>query len=154
MQPDELAAELFERKQAEEKYRTLFESIDEGFCTIEVLFDGNDKPVDYRFLEISPSFEKHNGRVYRLEPKLALHLRERSAQLLGLPRDQLIGQSVWDLFPEAVGSETYRKCQQAMTERVPSTSRRSSPTRGTRTTSIPRRRAYRSTGAISRTRLA
>jgi PAS domain S-box-containing protein len=57
-----------QRKQAEqhllkseEKYRTLFDSIDEGFCTIEVLFDGNDKPVDYRFLEINPSFEKQTG---------------------------------------------------------------------------------------------
>ena len=46
---------------SEEKYRTLFDSIDEGFCTIEVLFDGNDKPVDYRFLEINPSFEKQTG---------------------------------------------------------------------------------------------
>ncbi|MEY2458128.1 MAG: hypothetical protein QOK06_3303, partial [Acidimicrobiaceae bacterium] len=57
-----------QRKQAEqrllkseEKYRTLFDSIDEGFCTIEVLFDGKDKPVDYRFLEINPSFEKQTG---------------------------------------------------------------------------------------------
>jgi PAS domain S-box-containing protein len=46
---------------SEEKYRTLFESIDEGFCTIEVLFDEKDKPVDYRFLEINPSFEKQTG---------------------------------------------------------------------------------------------
>ena len=46
---------------SEEKYRTLFESIDEGFCTIEVLFDEKDEPVDYRFLEINPSFEKQTG---------------------------------------------------------------------------------------------
>jgi PAS domain S-box-containing protein len=39
----------------------LFESIDEGFCTIEVLFDENEKPVDYRFLQISPSFERQTG---------------------------------------------------------------------------------------------
>jgi PAS domain S-box-containing protein len=48
-------------RKSEEKYRTLFDSIDEGFCTIEVLFDGNDKPVDYRFLEVNPSFEKQTG---------------------------------------------------------------------------------------------
>src|SRR5258706_3186516 len=39
----------------------LFESMDEGFCTIEVLFDQNEKPVDYRFLQISPSFERQTG---------------------------------------------------------------------------------------------
>ena len=43
-------------RQSEEKYRTLFDSIDEGFCTIEVLFDASDKPFDFRFLEVNPSF--------------------------------------------------------------------------------------------------
>jgi PAS domain S-box-containing protein len=46
---------------SEEKYRALYESIDEGFCTIEVLFDEHDNPVDYRFLEVNPSFEKQTG---------------------------------------------------------------------------------------------
>jgi PAS domain S-box-containing protein len=48
-------------RESEQNYRTLFESIDEGFCTIEVLFDQNEKPVDYRFLQISPSFERQTG---------------------------------------------------------------------------------------------
>src|SRR5215475_2050444 len=34
----------------EEKYQTLFESIDEGFCVVEVLFDDANNPIDYRFL--------------------------------------------------------------------------------------------------------
>jgi PAS domain S-box-containing protein len=46
---------------SEEKYRTLFESIDEGFCIIEMLFDHAGAPIDYRFLEVSPSFEKQTG---------------------------------------------------------------------------------------------
>ena len=48
-------------RQSEERYRTLFESIDEGFTVIEVLFDENDKPIDYRFLEVNPAFENQTG---------------------------------------------------------------------------------------------
>jgi PAS domain S-box-containing protein len=50
-----------ELRESEQNYRTLFESIDEGYCTIEVLFDQNEKPVDYRFLQINPSFERQTG---------------------------------------------------------------------------------------------
>src|SRR5712672_3484085 len=50
-----------ELRESEQNYRKLFESIDEGFCTIEVLFDQNEKPVDYRFLQISTSFERQTG---------------------------------------------------------------------------------------------
>ncbi|MBD0334762.1 MAG: PAS domain S-box protein [Cyanobacteria bacterium Co-bin13] len=47
--------------QSEAKYRTLFESIDQGFCICEMLFDGQGKPVDYRFLEVNPVFEALTG---------------------------------------------------------------------------------------------
>jgi PAS domain S-box-containing protein len=50
-----------ELRESEQNYRMLFESIDEGFCRIEVLFDQNEQPVDYRFLQISPSFERQTG---------------------------------------------------------------------------------------------
>jgi PAS domain S-box-containing protein len=50
-----------EPPEAERRYRDLFEVIDEGFCTIEVIFDENEKPVDYRFLEVNPAFEKQTG---------------------------------------------------------------------------------------------
>jgi PAS domain S-box-containing protein len=46
---------------SEAKYRTLFESIDEGFCVIEMLFDGDGRPVDYRFLEANPAFVSQTG---------------------------------------------------------------------------------------------
>jgi PAS domain S-box-containing protein len=46
---------------SEEKYRQLFDTLIEGFCTIEVIFDAAGKPVDYRFLEINPAFEKQTG---------------------------------------------------------------------------------------------
>lgn len=48
-------------RSSEERYRTLFTSIDEGFCVIEMLFDHDDKPVDYVFLETNPAFEKQTG---------------------------------------------------------------------------------------------
>jgi signal transduction histidine kinase len=41
----------------------LFNAIDEGFCIIEVIFDENEGPIDYRFLEINPSFEKQTGLI-------------------------------------------------------------------------------------------
>ena len=47
--------------ESEQRYRKLFESIDEGFCIIEVLFGDDETPVDYRFLEINPAFEVQTG---------------------------------------------------------------------------------------------
>ncbi len=47
-------------KESEEKLSLLFNSMDEGFCIIEMIFDEEKKPVDYRFLVINPSFEKTN----------------------------------------------------------------------------------------------
>lgn len=48
-------------KQSEEKYSILFNSIDQGFCIIEMIFDKKKKPIDYRFLVINESFEKQTG---------------------------------------------------------------------------------------------
>jgi PAS domain S-box-containing protein len=67
-------------QRSEESYRLLFDSIDEGFCIIEVIFDENEKPIDYRFLKINPSFEKQTGlidaqgkRMRELAPKHEEH---------------------------------------------------------------------------------
>jgi len=46
---------------SEERYRTLFESVDQGFCIFEMIFDDAGKAVDYRFLEMNPMFEQHTG---------------------------------------------------------------------------------------------
>ncbi|MCU0635019.1 MAG: PAS domain-containing protein [Gemmatimonadaceae bacterium] len=46
---------------SEARYRTLFDSIDEGFCVVEVEFDPGGHPVDYRILEMNPAFERHTG---------------------------------------------------------------------------------------------
>ena len=44
-------------------YRTLFDSIDEGFCLIEVMLDGEGQATDYRFLEVNSAFEEQTGLV-------------------------------------------------------------------------------------------
>ncbi|WP_147376900.1 PAS domain-containing hybrid sensor histidine kinase/response regulator [Noviherbaspirillum saxi] len=48
-------------KKSEEKYRSLFESIDEGFCVIEMLYDQDEQACDYRFCEVNPMFEQQTG---------------------------------------------------------------------------------------------
>ena len=48
-------------RQAEERYRNLFDTLIEGFCVIEMVFDADGKPVDYRFLEINSVFEERTG---------------------------------------------------------------------------------------------
>ncbi|MDI6854299.1 MAG: PAS domain S-box protein [Deltaproteobacteria bacterium] len=67
-------------RRSEEKYRTLFNSIDEGFCIIEVILDDNQNPIDYRFLEVNPSFARQTGladaqgkRMRDLVPDLEEH---------------------------------------------------------------------------------
>jgi PAS domain S-box-containing protein len=48
-------------RQSEDRYRTLFNSIDAGFCTIEVMFDEQGNPYNYRFLEINQAFQQQTG---------------------------------------------------------------------------------------------
>ncbi len=66
-------------RSSEVKYRTLFETMDEGFCVIELVFDERDVAVDYRFIETNPAFEKHTG-------------------LMGA-----VGRSIRDLVPDIEG---------------------------------------------------
>ncbi len=47
--------------QSKENYRTLFESMDEGYCMIKMLYDDNGKFNDWLYLKVNPAFEKHNG---------------------------------------------------------------------------------------------
>ncbi|MFC3711952.1 PAS domain S-box protein [Sphingoaurantiacus capsulatus] len=59
---DESAREMAEAmvRHSEARYRSLFESIDAGFCVFEMKFEG-DKAVDYRFIEVNPAFERLTG---------------------------------------------------------------------------------------------
>jgi len=64
-------------QQSEERYTTLFNTMFEGFCLIEVLFNADSKAIDYRFLETNKAFEKQTGltdakgrRIRELAPEL------------------------------------------------------------------------------------
>ena len=48
-------------RESEARYRALFEAIDTGFCIIEVKFDGEQRPIDYRFVEVNPAFAGQTG---------------------------------------------------------------------------------------------
>ncbi|WP_025293233.1 PAS domain-containing protein [Sphingomonas sanxanigenens] len=62
------AAETVDRARAEAalkaselRYRSLFNSIDAGFCVIEVKFGDGGEPADYRFLEVNKAFPAYTG---------------------------------------------------------------------------------------------
>jgi PAS domain S-box-containing protein len=48
-------------RESEYRYRHLFESIDEGFCVIELIYAEHADPVDWIYLEVNPGFERHSG---------------------------------------------------------------------------------------------
>jgi PAS domain S-box-containing protein len=109
-------------RQSEERYRTLFESIDEGFCVIEMLFDENNTPFDYRFLEINPQFEKQTGleqavgkTARQLLPNLENHWFEiyGKVALTGEPLRFENGSEVmnrwFDVYALRVGQPSSRK---------------------------------------------
>lgn len=60
-------------RESEERYRTLFTTMDDGFCVIEMLFNDEQQPIDYRFLEINPAFEQQTG-LQQAEGKTARQL--------------------------------------------------------------------------------
>jgi PAS domain S-box-containing protein len=75
-------------QQAEDKYRTLFDSIDEAFVLIELLFDGAGRPADYRFLETNQVYERQTGsgdvvgkRALELDPHLEVYWLETYGQV-------------------------------------------------------------------------
>ena len=45
----------------QERYRTLFEGVDDGVCIIEMLWDGQGAAVDYRFVEVNRAFALQTG---------------------------------------------------------------------------------------------
>ena len=58
------------------------------------------------------------------------YINDQAEVLLGRRRVELVGQQIWELFPEIVGSITYPRLQQVMAERVPVSFEDAHPTSG------------------------
>jgi PAS domain S-box-containing protein len=46
-------------------------------------------------------------------------VNDRVAELAGVPKEQLLGRVIWEIFPNAVDGEFYQRCQQVMKNRQP-----------------------------------
>jgi PAS domain S-box-containing protein len=73
--------------QSEEQYQLLFNEMAEGFALHEIICDDLGVPVDYRFLEVNPMFEK----------------------MTGLKKEKIIGKTVLEVKPntESYWIQTY-----------------------------------------------
>jgi PAS domain S-box-containing protein len=69
-------------RESERKYRMLFENMTAGFALHEMIYDEQGRPLDYRYLEINPAFER----------------------LTGVPVKTLLGKTVKEVMP---GTEQY-----------------------------------------------
>lgn len=78
------AAEALNESQG--RFRTLFDSMDEGFCVVEILFDDQQRATDFRFLEVNPAFVKQSGldqAVGKTIRELKFELEDEWFQMLG-----------------------------------------------------------------------
>lgn len=66
-----------ELRESEVLFRTLFDSMSEGYTLSDLIYDESGFPIDYRALEVNPAIEK----------------------LLGLPRSMIVGRRISDVFP-------------------------------------------------------
>ena len=64
---------------SEQKYRSLFNHMIDGFTLNEIILDENNKPVDYKFLLVNPAYEKQ----------------------VGLKREDIVGKRILEVMPEA-----------------------------------------------------
>ena len=73
--------------ESEAKYAQLFNAMLNGFALIEIIYDRDEKAVDYRYLDLNPAFER----------------------ILSLERDEVLGKSVREVSPN-VSAEWIALC--------------------------------------------
>ncbi|MGB3202698.1 MAG: PAS domain-containing protein [Nodosilinea sp.] len=59
--PEKAALKPMAALSADDRYRDLVESLDEGFCLCQMLLSPEGAPIDYRFLEVNAVFESLTG---------------------------------------------------------------------------------------------
>jgi len=64
-------------RESEGKYRSLFQSMDEGYAVVEVMADDNGAWNDFLFLEVNSAFERQTGMVNSVGRK--------ATEILGTP---------------------------------------------------------------------
>ena len=72
-------------RESDEKLRTLFATMDEGFAVDEIVCDENGQPYDLRYLEVNPAFERHTG----------------------LKAADILGHTTLELFPDAADDPVF-----------------------------------------------
>ncbi len=89
-------ADITARKKAEEalresekRFRGLFETMITAYAHLEMIYDESGKPIDSRFLDVNPAWEK----------------------MMGMTREQAVGKTTLEIFPnmEPYWIETYAK---------------------------------------------
>jgi PAS domain S-box-containing protein len=121
----EISAQVLTRQaiaESEQRYRALFNSIDEGFCLLEVLFAENGAPVDYRYLETNPTFARHTGienatgkRIREIYPNIEQHWVDTygDVAITGIParfEDESVAMGKWfDVDAFRVGDPADRR---------------------------------------------
>lgn len=105
-----------------QSYRTLVESMDEAFSLIEILFNSQGNPADYRFLECNAAFTEQTGLtdpIGKTAKELVPDLEDRWIQMYG--KVALTGEAVrfvehapsmgrwFDVYATRVGDAPSRK---------------------------------------------
>ncbi len=62
--------------ESEQRYRSLYNTMREGVALHELILDADNRPVDYRILDVNPSYES----------------------ILGLPRESVVGRKASDVY--------------------------------------------------------
>jgi PAS domain S-box-containing protein len=97
--------DITERKLMENKLKTFNEEL--------------STQVEQKTSELTDIFERVTDGFIALDTNFCYtFLNKKAGQLIHHNPASLIGKCVWDIFPDAVGSETYRTFQKAMNEQI------------------------------------